>query len=385
MNEIYLDNNATTFLDPWVAEEMTAALRLPLGNPASQHAAGRRAWRILEDARARILRDIDAPPGSQVVFTSGGTEANNLAIRGLYAQRQRPRLLIGATEHPSVLDAAVAVAGGEKVTLLPVHRNGLIDLDFLEDQLKRSASQIAAVSVMLANNETGIVQDLQPIASLCHEHGVPFHSDIIQGAGKIPFSMRATGIAAVTITAHKIHGPVGIGALVVAPSLALSPLLHGGGQQLGLRPGTEPVVLAAALANSLQATCRAREEGRYEQTRQLREEFEQRLLQLGNVEVIGHAAPRLPHTSNVSFLGLDRQALVMRLDLLGLACSTGSACASGSARPSRVLSAMGLPAEVIAGSIRFSLSRFSEASQIVQAVDRITQAVERLPSSRALN
>ncbi|RMF40715.1 MAG: cysteine desulfurase [Planctomycetota bacterium] len=385
--EIYFDNNATTMIDPVVARRMADLHDQRLANPASQHAAGRRALQVLEEATETILQMVDAPPSSRVVYTSGGTEANNLAIMGTF--RSRPGMIfLGGVEHPSVVEAATAVAGSENVRLLPVDEHGQCDLDTLERWFRQVAGnnqRVSLVSVMRGNNETGILQDLRPIAELCQRYDTPFHSDVIQVVGKIPFSMADAGLNAISITAHKIHGPIGIGALILDGSMSPTPLLVGGGQQLGLRPGTIPVVLAAALAETLRQICADRDEGVFDRLQTLRDVFERRVGQIATTYVIGQDAPRLPHTSNIAFLGLDRQALHMALDLNGLACSTGSACASGSARPSPVLTAMGLPPEVVSGSLRFSLSRFTQEDEVDRALEIIARAVEKASARPTLH
>ncbi len=377
--EIYLDNNATTMIDPVVVDRMAELCRMGLANPASQHSAGRRALQVFEEATETILRLVDAPSGSRVIFTSGGTEANNLAIMGIY--RSQPGVIVlGGVEHPSVVEAALAVADPANVRQIPVDSCGQCDLDTLERWMREQTDRnprIALVSVMRGNNETGILQDLLPIADLCRRYGVPFHSDVVQVVGKIPFSMAESGLNAISITAHKMHGPTGIGALIVDQSTRLAPLLVGGGQQGGLRPGTIPVMLAAVLAETLRRICAERDRGAFERVQALRDSFEHRVSDLASTYVIGRDARRLPHTTNIAFLGVDRQALHMSLDLQGVACSTGSACASGSARPSPVLTAMGLAPEIVAGSLRFSLSHFTRDDEIDRALEILARALAR--------
>ncbi len=376
---IYLDNNATTHLDPLVAERMHELNVMGVSNPASQHRQGRQALQLLEEAKSQILELMDAPTNgmdsAQIIMTSGGTEANNLAVFGLLAQR--PGLaIVGATEHPSVIEAARSACGdGDQLRILPVDQQGQCDLNRLEDWLN-SDEPVSFVSVMLGNNETGVIQNLQAICQLCSRFGVPVHSDIVQAIGKIPLSMRELGLSAATLTAHKIHGPVGVGALVLNRDLSVQPMIVGGGQQLGLRAGTEAVVPAVGLALSLNQICQALQDGEFERIESLRDRFEAQIRQMSSdFEVIAEDAPRLPHTSNISFRGLDRQALHMALDLNGLACSTGSACSSGSSRPSGVLVAMDLPLETVQSSLRFSFSRFTGEDQVARATKIIGDAV----------
>ncbi len=376
------DNNATTTIDPLVAQRILELHLEGLANPASQHRAGRLALRHLEQAKSSLLDALGAPnsgmDSAQVILTSGGTEANNLAIRG-YSVVRPGVVWVAGTEHSSVLDPARNLPL-ERFRLLPVDRSGRCDLLPLEEGLRHEASQISLVSVMLGNNETGVIQDLQAICQLCSKYAIPVHSDAVQAVGKIPVDMRAVGLSALSLTAHKLHGPVGIGALILLQGQTISPLLLGGGQQLGLRPGTEPVVPAVALAQAVQAGCQAVERGELLHIAEYRDRFESALLDLGDVEVIAADALRLPHVANLAFRGLDRQALLMALDFAGVACSSGSACASGSSRPSHVLTAMGLPDSTTASSIRFSFSRFTTLQEVELGIERVGGVVRKLRS-----
>lgn len=383
MKPIYLDNNATTYLDPLVAKQMYDLALRGVANPASQHRPGREALHLLEQAKTQILASLGSPLDTfetpQVILTSGGTEANNLALFGSLAKRPG-YIIVGATDHPSVIEAARHAVPVEKCKILPVDQNGLCSLDALSDILHSiyaAGDRVSLVSVMLGNNETGVLQDIAQICQLCQEYSVPVHSDIVQAVGKIPVDMKALGLSAVTLTAHKIHGPVGIGGLIVSPSFSLQPMLVGGGQQLGLRPGTEPVIPAVGLAGCLEQIMLALESGTYSHIEDLRNRFEERLVETCDAFVVAADAPRLPHTSNISFPGIDRQALHMALDLKGVACSTGSACSSGSGRPSGSLVAMGLADDVIQGSLRFSLSRFTSEEDILTAAEIVSECVLR--------
>ncbi len=388
---LYFDNNATTFLDPAVADRMAKLACTPIANASSQHQSGRRALRILEQARSTILHAIDAPAegieSARVIFTSGGTEANNLIVFGRAfapnnssAADKSNLVIVSAIEHPSVLEAASQLPS---FPVLPVDQAGRVCLETLKNWLELDQHRIGLVSIMMGNNETGILQDVESIAILCHRYGIPVHCDLVQVAGKIPFSMRSSNIDAVTLSAHKLHGPVGIGALVVRTGLVLAPRLFGGGQQLELRPGTEPVLLADAMATALQCTLTARQEGAYQKLAVLRDHFESSLLaDLPDIEVIGQSSPRLPHTSNMAFHGLDRQAVFMALDLAGIACSTGSACASGSGRPSHVLTAMQLAPSTIQSAIRFSFSRYTTPKEVDSGVERIVSVIRKLRNMR---
>lgn len=399
MDTLYFDNNATTPIDPVVALRMHELYAGNFANAASQHRSGRAALRVLEQAKSDLLKYVDAPTEgmetAQVILTSGGTEANNIAIAGLNRSSEddthddvnphAARLtntLVSGIEHPSVLEAAAEWS--PRIRLLPVDSSGQVRLDTLENWLQTADSQndrVSLVSVMLGNNETGVVQNLTEICVLCHRFGAVVHSDIVQAVGKIPFSMRQTGVDAITLTAHKLHGPVGIGALIVRHGLSIRPMLFGGGQQLAIRPGTEPVVLADAMSLALKVTLEAQSSGAYERLAQIRNRFERELCdQLPDVEVISQHATRLPHTANISFLGVDRQALLMALDLAGVSCSTGSACASGSGRPSHVLQAMQLPKVTVDSAIRFSFSRMTTDYDVEEGVRRIVHTVRKLRS-----
>jgi len=397
VDTLYFDNNATTPIDPAVVQRMQDLYARNLANAASQHRSGRAALRVLEQAKTDILKFVDAPSegmeSAQVILTSGGTEANNLAIAGLNRTSDDDahddvnplavriaNTVVSGIEHPSVLEAAAEWS--PRIRVLPVDLTGQVRLDLLEDWLTAGAAQndrISLVSIMLGNNETGVVQNLTDICELCHRYQAIVHSDIVQAVGKIPFSMRDSGVDAVTLTAHKLHGPTGIGALVVRHGLSIRPMLFGGGQQLTIRPGTEPVVLADALAYSLKMTLEAQSRGVYERVAQIRNSFECELAdQLPDIEVVSRNATRLPHTVNISFRGVDRQALLMALDLAGIACSTGSACASGSGRPSHVLQAMQLPKATVDSAIRFSFSRMTNDFDVEEGVRRIVRTVRKL-------
>lgn len=381
---IYFDNNATTHLDPVVAKLMYELNLQGISNPASQHRAGRDALHLLEEAKTTILDSVHASTNSmhapQMILTSGGTESNNLALNSLYAQR--PGLaIVGGTDHPSVIEAAKFL--GEQnghFRILPVDENGACDLNILSDWIQEASNRnqpVSFVSVMLGNNETGILQDLPKISEICAAHDIPVHSDVVQAIGKIPVDMHALGLSALTLTAHKIHGPVGVGALIALPDLKLEPMVIGGGQQLGIRAGTEAVVPAVGLATCLTQILHSLENDEYKKLEVLRDDFEKQLCSACDAVVIGKHADRLPHTSNLSFPGVDRQALQMSLDLKGLACSTGSACSSGSGRPSGSLVAMGIDDEIVKGSLRFSFSRFTSESEIQNGISIISEAVTR--------
>jgi cysteine desulfurase len=383
---IYLDHNATTPIDPRVALAMTRAWRDCGANPASQHAPGRHARRMLEKSREGILELLGAKTGGmdadQLIFTSGGTEANNLALLGLSSELAEGDLVISAFEHPSVRGAAEVVSRtGAKLT---VFKN--VEEIYRDFDLTFSHEGGLLISLMLANNETGIIYPMQEVSDECECSGARIHTDAVQAAGKIAVNFHDLRVDAMTVAPHKFHGPLGIGALIVRHGVKLQPQLYGGFQQSGLRPGTENVALAVGFHEALRLAIAELPERAARMTA-LRDELESTIKEYGRQEclphtIIGADAPRLPNTSCVSFPGLNRQALVMALDLAGVACSTGSACASGSSEPSPTLIAMGLPREVVEGAIRVSLGAFTTAAEVAEASRRIINAVKHLRSQK---
>jgi cysteine desulfurase len=380
---IYLDHNATTPLLPEVAEAMQACYAAPLLNPASQHSFGRQARQTLEDARERIAVLLGANTSGReadsVIFTSGGTEANNLAVRGLLHSASGEGLLSGpgdnahlilsAVEHPSIYRLAEHLAGrGWQVDQLGVDARGVIRVGRLPELLRPTTRLVCAI---LGQNETGVLEPVPELAAICRERGVPLHTDAAQVAGKLPVDFRALGAATMTVAAHKFHGPLGIGALVVRHGVQLAPQLFGGFQQAGLRPGTESVALVVGMLRALELW-HAERDDRAARLARLRDEFEQTICQGWPAAlVLGAAAPRLPHTANIAFVELDRQALFMSLDQAGVACSTGSACASGSSEPSPALLAMGCDEAVAGSALRFSLGATTTRAEVLLATRRI--------------
>jgi cysteine desulfurase len=392
---IYLDHNSTTPLAPEAAAAMAEWQTGKFGNPASQHGIGRRARQALEDARDEIGRILgarrDGLQPDRVIFTSGGTEANNLALAGITGCFQ-PRaqhsagsgpgeIVISSIEHPSITAPAEHLERlGWTVHRLPAKASGVVDSSTLPALLNE---RTRLVSVMLANNETGALQPVAEIAALCRARNIPLHTDAVQVAGKLPLDSRQLDVSAMTVAAHKFHGPLGIGALLVRHEVPLQPLLLGGFQQEGYRGGTESVALAVGMRAALVAW-EKEHEARRQRMFDLRARFEAQLGQAfgSRLVVIGHAAERLPHTSNVAILGVDRQALVIALDMAGVACSSGSACASGSSEPSPVLLAMNCDPAVVDSAVRFSLGANTSPAEIDGAVQKIIQVVEQMPAKR---
>jgi cysteine desulfurase len=382
---VYLDSAATTPVRAEVLEAMLPYLGAEaFGNPSSAHRFGRAARAGVEQAKRQVAAAVGAEP-NQVVFTSGGTEADNLAVIGAaLAARDRGgpfRVAVTATEHKAVLAAAHAVAhlGGEEI-LLPVDAAGRLDLAALDDALARG---VAVVSVMWVNNEIGTIQDVAAIAARCAAAGVAFHCDAVQAFGKIPLQLDGLPCTLLTLSGHKIGAPKGIGALIVRDRHAVEAIIHGGGQQFGIRPGTEnvPGIIALGRAAELAA---AEQAAFAERATALRERVEAGIrAAVPDAVINGAAAPRAPHVCNASIPGTDSEALLMHLDLAGIACSSGSACSTGAIEPSHVLTAMGVPRELGIAALRVSFGKDSTADDVdafLAALPRIVEKVRGLAS-----
>lgn len=363
-----------------VKQALHEAMELGWLNPASQHQTGQRARRALERARESILQGLDARvethQADRLIFTSGGTESNNLALLGL-AGSPPGHILVSAIEHPSILDASQElVRRGFQVQSIPVSTAGILDL---EEFHKRLTPQTRCVSVMLANHETGVIQPVEQVARACREREIRVHTDATQAVGKMPVSFRRMDVDALTFSAHKLHGPVGIGGLILRQGIQPQPQHFGGFQQEGLRPGTEPVWLAHACEVAIRASL-GDAESTWKRMAETRDTFESILLQSSDVtvRVQGCRDRRLPHATNLSFEGYERQALLLALDQRGIDCSTGSACASGSSELSPVLTAMGLPSSILTSSLRFSFNRQQSPRDAVEAAEAILRCCRDL-------
>ena len=380
----YLDHAATSQLVPEALAAMTEELT-QLGNPSSLHNAGRRARRVVEESREQIAAAYGARP-SEVVFTSGGTEADNLAVKGIFWARraaglERRRVLAPRTEHHAVLDSVqwLAAHEGAEVTWLPVSATGRVDPAVLRAAIDADPASAALVTIMWANNEVGTVQPVFDLAAVAREHGIPFHSDAVQAAGQLPVSLAASGATALTITAHKIGGPVGVGALLLARGSDPVPVLHGGGQERDVRSGTldAPAIRAFAAAVTVARDRRADEAKRLAA---LRDDLITQVTAAVPDAVLNGEPPgpgRLPGNAHFSFPGCEGDALLMLLDARDIACSTGSACTAGIAQPSHVLLAMGADEARARGSLRFSLGHSSTQADVDALGAVIGEVVER--------
>lgn len=367
---IYLDNNATTQLDSRVFEAMQPWLTGPFGNPSSVHRFGRMARGAIDAAREQVAGLVGVSP-SLITFTSGGTEANNLAIKGIAAAAGCKRLLISPSDHPSVIESAEALTQqGWQIEWLSIDANGAVCATALKQALKTPA---ALLSVMRANNETGLLQDISALAAVAKQYGVPMHCDAVQAAGKMPLSFAGLGVQLMTLSAHKIYGPKGAGALVLDAAIDIKPLLQGGGQERGLRPGTENV--AAIVGFGAAAELAAAElEIRQQQHQSLIDALDRGLADLNQITVFADGAQRLNNTRQFALAGWEGEALLMELDRRGVAVSSGSACHSGTGQPSHVLLAMGVERQLAYGAIRVSVGVHNQPEDI----DALLAALQEL-------
>jgi len=382
----YLDHAATTPMVPEAVEAMTSCLGI-VGNPSSLHASGRTARRVVEEARETLAAALGARP-SEVLFTGGGTEADNLAVKGLYWQRRaedpaRRRILASAVEHHAVMDPALWLAAHEaaEVEWLPVDAAGRVHPETLEAALAADPGSVALVSIMWANNEVGTVQPIDELAAVARSHGVPIHSDAVQAFGQLPVDFAASGLDAMTVSSHKIGGPLGTGVLVLGRSVELTPVLHGGGQERDVRSGTLDAPAIASMAVAAELAVKRRPE-RAEHLAGLRDALVRGLLAEVPDAVLGgdpdlRPEHRLPANAHFSFPGCEGDALLLLLDARGIECSTGSACSAGVPQPSHVLLAMGVPEDLAHGSLRFSFGHTSTAADVEAVLAAMGPVVER--------
>ncbi len=381
---VYLDHAATTPMLPEAVAVMTEELA-QVGNPSSLHNQGRRARRVVEESREQIAEAYGARP-SEVVFTSGGTEADNLAVKGLFwarhdARQKLRRVLAASAEHHAVLDSVkwLAEHEGAEACWLPVDATAMLSPAVLRNCIERDPGSVALVSVMWANNEVGTVQPVAELAAVAREYEIPFHSDAVQAAGQLPVSLAASGATALTITGHKIGGPVGAGALLLCRGAEPVPILHGGGQERDVRSGTLDAPAIRAFATAVEIS-RMRRDDEAKRLAALRDDLIARIRASVPDAVLNGSPPgpsRLPGNAHFSFPGCEGDALLMLLDAKGIACSTGSACTAGVAQPSHVLLAMGADDARARGSLRFSLGHSSTQQDVDALGAAIGEVVQR--------
>jgi len=373
MSSVYLDHNATTALDSKVLEAMLPWMCEQTGNPTSRHAFGRAARAAIEDARAQVAEACGAYP-SQVIFTASGTEANNFAVKGMTANQTPAQVLYSAIEHPCVSRPAIALKQhGFKSQVIAVDQQGKLDSVHLQTLLGIPTN---LVSVMLANNETGAIQDIADIAEQVRRNGAFIHTDAVQGLGKLALNFTDLNVHAMTISSHKIHGPQGAAALVLDKRVDIQPLLHGGGQERGLRSGTENV--AAIVGFGLVCELAKSNLNSFaDHTRTLRNQFERGLSSLG-VIIFSNKVARIPNTSFFAVDGIEGETLVMALDRKGFAVASGSACSSDSSEPSHVLLAMGVAPDLARGAVRVSFGGHNTAEQVSNLLETLNNEILRL-------
>ncbi len=373
---VYLDNNATTMVDPEVLDAMMPFFKERYGNPSSMHDFGGDVARDVERARMRVADLLGAENDYEIVFTGCGTESDNFAIMGTLAYfRDRRHIITSKVEHPAVLNLYRKLEReGYRASYVPVDRDGNLDLEFLK---KSMDDDTAIVSIMHANNETGVIFPVEEIGALCRERGIPFHIDGVQAAGKIPIDVKKIQCDLYSISGHKFHAPKGMGALFIRRGTRIRPLMYGGHQERGRRPGTEnvPGIVAMGKAAELALANLPAEE----KVRALRDKLESGILsRFSNVQLNGAKDARVPNTTNVGFEYIEGEAILLYLNEKGIAASSGSACSSGSLEPSHVLRAMGVPFTAAHGSIRFSLSRFTTEQEIDYTISVLPEIIDRL-------
>jgi len=375
---IYFDNNATTPVPPEVIEKMIPLLTDHFGNPSSMHSFGARAGDEVAEAREKIQTLLGVEQSSEIVITGGGSESDNLAIVGtLHANPKKRHLITTTVEHPAVLGLCrdLEKRHGYEVTYLKVDRMGSLDLDELRGSLR---ADTAIVSVMMANNETGVIFDCEAVGRIVKENGSVFHVDGVQAVGKIPLDMKSSTIDLFSLSGHKLHAPKGVGALYVRKGTKIRPLIVGGHQERGRRAGTENVASLAGMGVACELAA-ANMEHENTLVRSLRDDLESGLLSaIPDTQTNGDVNHRLSNTTNISFQYIEGEGILLLLDRVGVAASSGSACTSGSLEPSHVLRAMGLPFTLTHGSIRFSLSRYNTKDEVDYVIKALPPIIERL-------
>lgn len=376
MKEIYLDNNATTKVAPEVLEEMLPYFHEYYGNPSSMHTFGGQVARKIEEARRKVARLIGATP-EEIIFTSCGTESDSTALRAaIHSEPQKRHIITTRVEHPAVRNLCKSLAeSGYRVTFVPVDREGRLDLDFLYQHL---TDDTAIVSIMWANNETGVIFPIEEISPVLKQRGIVFHTDAVQAVGKIPVDVNRAGVDLLSLSGHKIHAPKGIGALYVRKGTKYAPFLIGGHQEKGRRGGTENVAAIVGLGKASELALGHIEEMNT-RVSALRDRLETEILKrVPNCAINGVRDHRLPNTTSIGFEYVEGEAILLMMDEFGICASSGSACTSGSLEPSHVLRAMGVPFTSAHGSIRFSLSVYNTLEEIDLVIEKLPPIIERL-------
>ncbi len=386
IRNVYMDHSATTPVREEVLEAMLPFFKESYGNPSSAHAAGRTVRRAVEEAREKTALALGAEP-TEIYFTAGGTESNNITLRGAAKKRGRPgHIITSCIEHHAVLDVCSELAReGHRVTFLPVDRHGRVNVDQLSEAI---APDTFMISIMAANNEIGTLQPLSAIGEVAREHKILFHTDAVQMVGQLPIDLNKIHVDFMSLSAHKFNGPKGVGALYMRKGSKVTPLYCGGGQERKLRPGTENVPGIVGLSRALELAV-AEIGDKRERLETMRSKMIAGLLAISETILNGHPEERLPNNINVSFKHIEGEAVLLSLDLEGIAASSGSACSSGSLEPSHVLSAIGLDHPTAHGSIRFSLGRGNtqdDVDYLLEVVPRVVDKLRRIsPTYRAGN
>lgn len=372
---IYLDYNATTPMDKRVLDAMLPYFNEKYGNPSSIHTSGREAKKAIEDARSKVAKLLGAEP-EEIIFTSGGTEADNMAIKGIAFARKKGHIITSAIEHHAVLNTVRWLEKrGFDVTYLPVDEQGIVDPD---DVRKSIRGDTILITIMFANNEVGTIEPIEEISQIAREVGIPFHTDAVQAVGKIPFDVKKLGVDILSLSGHKFYGPKGIGALYIKKGMRVESLLHGGEHEKRMRAGTEnvPGIVGLGVASEIALSEMEEEEKRI---RKLRDKLEEGIVEkIPEVVVLGHPEKRLYNTLGICIKHVEGESILLQLDFEGIDVSSGSACTSGSLEPSHVLLAMGIPYEIAHGSIRFSLGKGNKEEDIEKVLKVLPPIVEKL-------
>lgn len=376
MNEIYVDNNATTQVSPEVLEEMLPYFNEFYGNPSSMHTFGGKVEHKITEARARIASLLGASP-EEIIFTSCGTESDSTAIRSVtLSNPDKKHILTSRVEHPAVKNLYEYLSkNGYRVTFVPVDRKGRLDLDYLYDNL---SDDTALVSIMWANNESGVIFPIEEISKVVREKGIVFHTDAVQAVGKFPIDLKAIDIDMLSLSGHKLHGPKGVGALYVRRGTKYTPFMIGGHQEKGRRGGTENVASIIGLGKACELAAAYLSDNN-NHVEQLRDKLENEILKrVPNTIINGDRNHRLPNTTSIAFEYVEGESILLMMDEFGICASSGSACTSGSLEPSHVLRAMGVPFTAAHGSVRFSLSKYNTEEEIDFIIEKLPPIIERL-------